>query len=189
MKQFSKIICIALVLVIAFSTTAFAATTIDAPEVDPNKETRDVTVTAKVNEAVPGQQVTILVLPASVDLGKGISDSDVAYVDQAAANAEGTAEFKFNIPESKGNSFVAYVGGTNVASAKSASLYMGKNGPGDADGTGVVDLDDYFKLLGIFGQRGGVAGSTYDAMADFDSNNVIDLDDYFILLANFGNRY
>ena len=54
--------------------------------------------------------------------------------------------------------------------------------PGDADGDGDVDLDDFNILKGNFGMT---AGAT-TAQGDFDGDGDVDLDDFNILKGNFG---
>ncbi|NLF31751.1 MAG: hypothetical protein GX591_12785, partial [Planctomycetes bacterium] len=53
--------------------------------------------------------------------------------------------------------------------------------PGDADGDGDVDLDDFVILKNAFG---GIIEP--DLRADFDGDGDIDLDDFVILKTNFG---
>ncbi|NLF31884.1 MAG: hypothetical protein GX591_13475, partial [Planctomycetes bacterium] len=52
--------------------------------------------------------------------------------------------------------------------------------PGDADGNGHVDLDDFVILKNNFGGPGTWADG------DFDGNGTVDLDDFVILKNNFG---
>ncbi|NLF30486.1 MAG: hypothetical protein GX591_06325 [Planctomycetes bacterium] len=56
--------------------------------------------------------------------------------------------------------------------------------PGDADGDGDVDLDDFVILKNNFG----TAGATY-AQGDFDLDGDVDLDDFVLLKNNFGTTY
>jgi hypothetical protein len=53
--------------------------------------------------------------------------------------------------------------------------------PGDADGDGDVDLDDFVILKSNFG-----ANPLIDDRADFDDDGDVDLDDFVILKSNFG---
>ncbi len=53
--------------------------------------------------------------------------------------------------------------------------------PGDADGDGDVDLDDFVILKSSFGQS-----PLVDGRADFDLDGDVDLDDFVILKTNFG---
>ncbi|MFW6145702.1 MAG: dockerin type I domain-containing protein [Planctomycetota bacterium] len=55
--------------------------------------------------------------------------------------------------------------------------------PGDADGDGDVDLDDFSVLKNNFGRTGVTAGA---AEGDFDGDGDVDLDDFTILKNNFG---
>ncbi|NLF30143.1 MAG: hypothetical protein GX591_04550 [Planctomycetes bacterium] len=54
--------------------------------------------------------------------------------------------------------------------------------PGDADGDGDVDLDDFVILKQTFG-----ASPLTDTRADFDGDGDVDLDDFVILKGNFGS--
>ncbi len=55
--------------------------------------------------------------------------------------------------------------------------------PGDADGDGDVDLDDFAILKTNFGRTGVTAGA---GEGDFDGDGDVDLDDFAILKTNFG---
>ncbi len=55
--------------------------------------------------------------------------------------------------------------------------------PGDADGDGDVDLDDFAILKTNFGRTGATAGA---AEGDFDTDGDVDLDDFAILKTHFG---
>ncbi|MFW6154921.1 MAG: hypothetical protein ACOC95_06875 [Planctomycetota bacterium] len=57
--------------------------------------------------------------------------------------------------------------------------------PGDADGDGDVDLDDFVILKNNFGVA---EGATCD-MGDFDGDGDVDLDDFVLLKNNFGATY
>jgi hypothetical protein len=54
--------------------------------------------------------------------------------------------------------------------------------PGDADGDGDVDLDDFVILKTNFGTPSGATAAT----GDFDGDGDVDLDDFVILKSNFG---
>ncbi|NLF32260.1 MAG: hypothetical protein GX591_15400 [Planctomycetes bacterium] len=57
--------------------------------------------------------------------------------------------------------------------------------PGDADGDGDVDLDDFAILKDSYGTTTG----TTCAMGDFNGDGAVDLDDFVILKQSFGNTY
>jgi hypothetical protein len=61
------------------------------------------------------------------------------------------------------------------------SVFYLANVPGDADGTGSVDLDDFVALKHHFGQS-----DVATAGGDFDLNGHVDLDDFVALKYNFG---
>jgi parallel beta-helix repeat protein len=56
--------------------------------------------------------------------------------------------------------------------------------PGDADGDGDVDFDDFIILAGCYGGNAGT--SSYDQLADFNQDGPIDFDDFVILAGNYG---
>ena len=60
--------------------------------------------------------------------------------------------------------------------------------PGDADGDGDVDLDDFVILKNNFGQTG-LDTQTSCSLGDFDLDGDVDLDDFVLLKNNFGNTY
>jgi len=60
--------------------------------------------------------------------------------------------------------------------------YIPRGGqPGDADGDGDVDLDDFVILKSNWGGPGGDC-----SVGDFDANGSVDLDDFIILKNNWG---
>jgi MYXO-CTERM domain-containing protein len=65
----------------------------------------------------------------------------------------------------------------NAADFAAASPFQ----PGDADGDGDVDLDDFVLLKQNFGRTGATVGE-----GDFDGDSDVDLDDFVILKQNFG---
>jgi len=58
--------------------------------------------------------------------------------------------------------------------------------PGDFDGNGKVDFDDFFLFVGKFGKGSGDPG--FDPAYDLDGDGKVDFDDFFIFVGNFGKR-
>ena len=56
--------------------------------------------------------------------------------------------------------------------------------PGDFDGTGVVNFDDFFLFADNFGLMEGDVD--FDPLFDLSGNAVVDFDDFFVLADNFG---
>ena len=185
MSKIFKCISLVLVLVMMLSMTTFAAS-ISAPAADANKDTRTVKVSGTVSDAAENQQVVILVLKSTANLNS-VSDADIAYIDQIAADSDGKYEFNFAIDESKGDKFTAYIGGTGVAKPQSASINLGKGGAGDLDGDLVVGLFDYLEFVGTYKLKLGDEG--YIPEADFDPTNEIDVFDYLEFIGYYGNDY
>lgn len=59
--------------------------------------------------------------------------------------------------------------------------------PGDADGNGKAELDDFFVYAAAFNTKTGDAG--YDPRGDFDGNGKIELDDLFVFQVVFNFQY
>ena len=58
---------------------------------------------------------------------------------------------------------------------------------GDANDDNVVDIADFGLLVNAYGSDVTIAGSGYDARADFDYNGVIDIGDFGILVNEYNN--
>jgi hypothetical protein len=56
--------------------------------------------------------------------------------------------------------------------------------PGDFDGNGRVDLEDFFSFAAVYGSQTG--GPRYEVRFDMDRNGRIDLDDFFLFADGFG---
>lgn len=182
MSKIFKCISLVLVLVMMMSVTTFAAG-ISTPAADADKDARTVEVSGTVADAVANQQVVILVLKSTANL-QSVSDADIAYVDQIAADADGKFNFNFAIDESKGDKFTAYIGGTGVAAPQSASINLGKGGAGDCDESGKVDFDDYMIIINNYNKT-----SNFDVRADLDASGKVDFDDYMIVINNYNKVY
>lgn len=185
MKNLVRGICFGLVLVMLMSMSAFAAE-IAAPAItaDKNAKTADVEVT--VTDPAAEQYVTILVVKNSANLAS-VSESDIAYVDQAKA-ADGKVTFKLGVDTAKfGEKFTVYVGGTGVAAPKSAALSFSAGGPGDADGDGKVNIKDYNIIIKAFNTVSGATG--FDERADLNGDGKVNIQDYNIVIKNFNKTY
>ena len=186
MSKIFKCISLVLVLVMMLSMTTFAAS-ISAPAAEANKDARTVKVSGTVSDAAENQQVVILALKSTANLNS-VSDADIAYIDQIAADSDGKYEFNFAIDESKGDKFTAYIGGTGVAKPQSASINLGKGGAGDVNDDDVVNVFDYQIVVNAFDS---VAGEErYNEQADIaDPIGSINVFDYQIVVNNFDNVY
>jgi len=58
--------------------------------------------------------------------------------------------------------------------------------PGDFDGTGTVDFDDFFLFADAFGTTR--SSSTWSAMYDLDNSGAVDFDDFFLFADAFGTH-
>ncbi|MFW6154462.1 MAG: hypothetical protein ACOC95_04515 [Planctomycetota bacterium] len=75
--------------------------------------------------------------------------------------------------------------GTSIFAATAAGGAGPVCNPGDADGDGDVDLDDFVLLKSNFGTSEGATCG----MGDFDGDGDVDLDDFVMLKSNFGATY
>ncbi len=56
--------------------------------------------------------------------------------------------------------------------------------PGDVDGDGDVDYDDFIILAGAYGSS--IGQPAYVKEADFDDDGDVDYDDFIVLAGNYG---
>lgn len=108
-KNLCKTLALCLVMLMAFSVAASAATI-----------SRDTSATDTVTISVAGvgasDEVTLLVVPAGADLAS-ITAERIIYIDQTTAGADGNATFTFATPTGK---FDAYSGFTTMNVADGA---------------------------------------------------------------------
>ncbi|MFH1567325.1 MAG: putative Ig domain-containing protein [Gemmatimonadota bacterium] len=65
-----------------------------------------------------------------------------------------------------------------VGTGLTASVTVSARLPGDGNGDGVVNFDDFFLFADAFG--------TADPLFDFDGSGLVDFDDFFVFADNFG---
>lgn len=186
MKKFVGIVSLTLVMVMLFTVSAFAAS-VSTLTTEIDKDNRTVKVSGTVSEPVEGQQATIMILKGNVDLSS-LTDDDIAYIDQVPVSG-GKYEFNAAIAADKGDSFTVYVGGSDIAAPKPQrfSFTSLKKGPGDCNGDGLVNLDDYQAVIYNFGKT--EADPTFSFEADLNGDGMINLDDYQEVIYNFGKTY
>lgn len=144
-KNLCKTLALCLVMLMAFSVAASAATI-----------SRDTSATDTVTISVAGvgasDEVTLLVVPAGADLAS-ITAERIIYIDQTTAGADGNATFTFATPTDK---FDAYSGFTtmNVADGALSDTDKGDTPDPGAD-TPTIDttkshiMDEAFELEGF----------------------------------------
>lgn len=144
-KNLCKTLALCLVMLMAFSVAASAATI-----------SRDTSATDTVTISVAGvgasDEVTLLVVPAGADLAS-ITAERIIYIDQTTAGADGNATFTFATPTDK---FDAYSGFTtmNVADGALSDTDKGDTPDPGAD-TPTIDTaktkmyDKAFNLAGF----------------------------------------
>lgn len=144
-KNLCKTLALCLVMLMAFSVAASAATI-----------SRDTSATDTVTISVAGvgasDEVTLLVVPTGADLAS-ITAERIIYIDQTTAGADGNATFTFATPTDK---FDAYSGFTtmNVADGALSDTDKGDTPDPGAD-TPTIDttkshiMDEAFELEGF----------------------------------------
>ncbi len=182
MKRFLKVMSLAIVLVMVFSYSAFAATPtiqLDTPTVD--KEEKTAVVSGSITEPLADSQATIIVVDSSVTSLSNLSDSDIAYVDQVDVQENGTFTFPLAINQDNfsGDEFTAYVGGTGVTTVASTPIKFATSKPGDATGDGYVDIDDYDIVINNFNK------AEFNPQADVTGDGYVDIDDYDMVINNY----
>ena len=144
-KNLCKTLALCLVMLMAFSVAASAATI-----------SRDTSATDTVTISVAGvgasDEVTLLLVPTGADLAS-ITAERIIYIDQTTAGADGNATFTFATPTEK---FDAYSGFTtmNVADGALSDTYKGDT-PDPGVDTPKIDTaktkmyDEAFELAGF----------------------------------------
>jgi hypothetical protein len=73
-----------------------------------------------------------------------------------------------------------------VIGATTVDINMGTLPEGDANGSHVINIQDFGILAATYGKSTGVSG--YDSRADFDRNGIINIADFGLLAANYGKH-
>ncbi len=107
----------------------------------------------------------------------------VGLTYSASAFVSGIISDTYNISAVTAHSLTNFKQGV-VITAPSTDVDMGTLLEGDADGSNVVNLDDFSLLAKTYGKSTGESG--YDARADFDGNGIINIADFSLLAANYG---
>lgn len=143
-KNLCKTLALCLVMLMAFSVAASAATI-----------SRDTSATDTVTISVAGvgasDEVTLLVVPTGADLAS-ITAERIIYIDQTTADADGNATFTFATPTGK---FDAYSGFTtmNVADGALSDTDKGDTPDPGAD-TPTIDTAKSFMYDSAFKMKG-----------------------------------
>ncbi len=177
MKTHLKVVSLVIVFVMILSCSVFAAApTIQLDKPTTDKEEKEAVVSGKVSNPVADTQVTILVIDSSLS---NMTDSNIAYVNQIPVEEDGTFAFSLAINQDNfsGDSFTAYVGGTEVATVKNTPLYFG-NKPGDVSGDGKVTMLDYQMVVTNFGK--------ITSVGDASGDGKVSMLDYQLVVTNFG---
>ncbi|NLF33020.1 MAG: hypothetical protein GX591_19310 [Planctomycetes bacterium] len=121
---------------------------------------------------------------------KAYSGREVGVPGPVATGTTPSVEFA---NPATGGAAAVYLHGSRDAASPFGDLFvddlawtpLGTCNPGDADGDGDVDLDDFVILKNNFGTA---TGATC-AEGDFDADGDVDLDDFVLLKNNFGATY
>jgi len=184
MKRILAAVSVAVVLVMLFSMTAFAAD-LSGITSGGTVSNESAWVEGSVTAAA-GQQVTALVVEKGVSLSS-VAEGDIAYIDQVTAEG-GSFRISFKVDTAKfGVEYTAYIGGSDVSSYQSKDIILKARFPGDADGDGRVNITDYLMLVDTWNRIEGDA--RFDARADFNEDGRVNIDDYLILLDNWNRNY
>jgi hypothetical protein len=157
LKKVALTCAAATALMAAMSISALAADspTVGKPSVDDTTGVATVTVSGKVDA---NKQATILVLkPGATE----VTEDTIAYIDQAAADAEGNYTFtaKFNTTGVEGNKYTVKVGGQDQPTVAEGDINIDGEDPGDIvlgdiDGKdGVTATDAGMALDAAVGKR------------------------------------
>lgn len=172
--------------------TAVMAVSANAETVAPGQ---GINFTATATKA--GEQVTILVLKPSANATDGISEDEIAYIDQneAVALADGTFGYEFTMPvDTKAGETYAVLTGAETKTAASQGEVEVKDDKaavhyGDVTGEGTIDTSDAIATLEIFVGMGtytdaqkACADVTKDG--DVDTTDAINILNYFVGVEN-----
>ena len=114
-KSLNKVI-VTLAAVTAL-TAAMAVTASAAVVTDQSTTDGKTTITANVTGKAANEQVTMLVLKPGADTTDGIQETEIAYIDQKAADGEGKVTFTMPIGTTTANEKYALLSGSTSATA------------------------------------------------------------------------
>ena len=153
-KSLNKVI-VTLAAVTAL-TAAMAVTASAAVVTDQNTVDGKTTITATVTGKTAGEQVTMLVLKPGVDKTKGITENDIAYIDQKAATTdkEGNVTAVFSMPigtTTANEKYELLSGSTSATEADTGEVVIPGNTTvikyGDVTGDDKIMVNDAVKVL------------------------------------------
>lgn len=171
LKKVALTCAAATALMAAMSISALAADspTIGEPSVDDTTGVAAVTVSGKTDA---NKQATILVLkPGATE----VTEDTIAYIDQAAADAEGNYTFtaKFNTKGVTGDQYTVKVGGQDQPTVAEGIIDIGGGSEdvvwGDANGDGDVTATDAGIALNASVKKVTLEGKNLKAI-DFDES-------------------
>jgi hypothetical protein len=175
-------------LAAAMSVTAFADVTANAPTDGKTSTTYEKTATA-------GEQVTLLVLKPDADATDGIDESEIAYIDQTAADETGKATFTIKLTDVAEDSadyqiFSSTASATEAPTKEDLKIDSGVATIhyGDINNDNNIDTSDAIAALNIFTGTGSYTDDQ-KAAADVNKDTKVDTSDAIAILNYFvGNK-
>ena len=181
MKKFKKILVAAMsIAAIAMSTTAFAATT---ATYDKSSQTAALTLAEGDVSATSGQ-MTVVVVPKT--FGASSEATGIYYINQEEFGTK-FAEILANMGL-KGDidpaGYEVRIGGENMDSVATFAFKVdgGNIIYGDADGNGIVEIDDSTMILRYKAGWSSVMDKINLENADADANGAVEIDDSTLIL-------
>ena len=149
-KSLNKVI-VTLAAVTAL-TAAMAVTASAAVVTDQSTTDGKTTITANVTGKAANEQVTMLVLKPTANTTDGISEDEIAYIDQKAADADGKVTFTMPIGTTTANEKYALLSGsTSATAADTGEVVIPGNTTvikyGDVTGDDKIMVNDAVKVL------------------------------------------
>lgn len=180
MKRMIRALVAAAVLVSSLTVSAFAATDGYTTDVDGTVTCDGEKYTATYAGAEAGSQYVLLVVEGTPD-SYTVSEDSILYIDQVAADANGTVTFSGFIPMSIADSVVLLGGYFDDGSPKVLGTIQSQFVPGDVNEDDKVNIKDSVLLLRVVAGLEEVSGNAAKA-ADVNGDDKVNIKDSVFLL-------
>jgi len=180
MKRMIRALLAAAVLVSSLTVSAFAATDGYTTDVSGTVTCDGEKYTASYAGAEAGEQYVLLVVEGSPD-AYSVTEDSILYINQVAADANGTVTFADFIPMNVADSVVLLGGYFADGSPKALGTILSQYTLGEVDGKGGVTADDALVTLQI---ALGITTPTDTQMkaANVDGKGGVTADDALLIL-------
>lgn len=190
MKRMIRALVVCAALAAAMTCSAFAATTDYTTDNDGvvNYDEAEGTYSATYSNATPGSQYVLLVVKGTED-NAPITQDNILYIDQVAADANGKVSFSDFIPKEISDAVVKLGGEFSGASSPvTLGTIKSQYTPGDVDEDGVITASDALMALRIATNNITDPSATQRKAANVDHDSVVTASDALLILRRATNN-